>query len=113
MREEASTPAEQVTTRLITLDPPGRALNGVLEALHAACPAGGSTVVGRSETLPPLPGQPPGYTIVDLVTTADQMEAHQPFTEAAGKALSAHKVPYAWRTAAAGNTSAEWRLEGR
>lgn len=113
MQKEESTPAAQVTTRLITLAPPGQALDGVLDALHAACPDGGRYVVGRSETLQPLQGQPAGYAIVDLITWTDQVKAHQLFTTAAGKALNTRKVPYAWRTATAGSTSAEWHFEGR
>lgn len=87
------------TTRLVTLGPPGAAWDGVLNALHAAESAAAApveTIVGRPDYLPKLPGQPDdAYTVVDLTTSVPG--GHDEFIRAAGKALSADGVPYAWR----------------
>lgn len=85
------------TTRLVTLGPPGAALDGVLDALHAAAlRAGAATTVGQADRMPELPGQPDGaYTVVELTTVA--LGEHERFITAAVRALSSCGVPYAWR----------------
>ena len=87
-----------VTTRLVTLGPPGAALDGVLDALHAAAPcASRSTTVGRAD-MSKRPGQPEGaYTVAELTTYNSGALVHDEFIRAAGESLSAYGVPYAWR----------------
>jgi hypothetical protein len=100
-----------VTTRLVTLQPPGAALDGLLDALRTArSRAGAATTVGRDSGIPRLPGQPDGYTVIDFTTSAAPggRREHDRFILAAGKALNAHGVSYAWRHAAG-----EWHHAGR
>jgi hypothetical protein len=91
-----------VTTRLVTLQPPGDALDGVLDALHRAEPCvNRSTTVGHADRMPKLSGQPEGAcTVVELTTitpSAATPAAHDEFTRAAGESLSACGVPWAWQ----------------
>lgn len=88
-----------LTTRLVTLARPGDALDGLLEAAHQACGPGESTTVGRTETMPPWPGQPAGgHAVVEYETPAGAVQRHLRFTMAAGKALGDCGIPYAWQT---------------
>ena len=89
-----------VTTRLVTLGPPGDALDGVLDALHAAARSPGtSTTVGQADRMPEPPGQPDGAcTVVELASESDAgAVAHGRFIEAAGRSLDACGVPWAWQ----------------
>ena len=90
------------TTRLVTPQPPASALDGVLDALHAAFRSAGNGAisVGQADRMPKLPGQPDGACLVaDLSTmpSADVAAAHVGFITAAGAALRGCGVPYAWR----------------
>jgi hypothetical protein len=87
------------TTRLITLQPPRAALNGVLDALHDAVRRAGSaaTAVGRAEHMPRLPGQPDGgYTVVELTTSSSAVDVHDRFLDAARLTLAGCRIPYTW-----------------
>ena len=89
-----------ITTRLVTLGPPGAALAGVLDALHAAADRTGTeTTVGRADRMPELSGLPDGaYTFVELVSATDAgAVGHGRFLEAAGRSLTACGVPWAWQ----------------
>jgi hypothetical protein len=88
-----------LTTRLVTLEPAGAALDGLLEALRAAARrANGGRLVGRADRNPELPGQPAGEAIFDLTTDSRQEEHHPWFVQEAAKALDPAGVPYTWRT---------------
>jgi hypothetical protein len=89
-----------VTTRLVTLQPPGAALDGVLDALHAAARTPGtSTTVGQADRMPKPHGQPDGArSVFELVSESDAgAVGHGRFTEAAGRSLTACGVPWAWQ----------------
>jgi hypothetical protein len=87
------------TTRLVTLQPPGAALDGVLDALHDAHRRAGNSAisVGQASRTPKLPGQPDGgYAVVDLTTYASAVEVHNRFLDAARLTLAGCGVPYTW-----------------
>ena len=89
-----------VTTRLVTLEPPGDALDGVLDALHtAACTPGTSTTVGQADRMPKPHGQPDGArSVFELASESDAGAAgHGRFIEAAGMALDVWGIPWAWQ----------------
>lgn len=94
-----------VTTRLVTLVPPGAALRGLLDALHGAASAASSseTTVGRPGSVPDLPGQPDGFTLVELTTSPGGGDEHDKFIKAAVRVLSACDVSYAWQ-----RTGGDW-----
>jgi hypothetical protein len=90
------------TTRLVTLQPPANALDGVLDALRAALSrvGNGATSVGQADRMPKLSGQPDGAClVVDFSTmqSAGARPVHTGFISAAGAALRGCGVPYAWR----------------
>lgn len=88
-----------VTTRLVTLEPPGDSLDSLINDMNALKFTGAACItVGQAHILPKFRRQPDGYAVVDFITAPGLQGEHDKFILAAGKALSTYNTPYAWQT---------------